>query len=191
MISISISISPRRSQPLRPRRRAWRAFRCRRRTASFRRRAWPPPAAPGSTPRRLRRWTPNRRFPESSIALNVFDRVVGVPAGAGPPAHAVDLPRASGRVGERENLCKAVSDDAGHSYHEPYALVAYWLLRFLEFFLENTKKLNYVKEFGDYFFRRIWSMGVDLCYLCRAYSSGPPPTHFIKLKGILKKSITT
>lgn len=51
------------------------------------------------------------------IALNVFDRVIGVPGRSRATSHAVDLPRTAGSVGEREDLGETVADDAGHADH--------------------------------------------------------------------------
>lgn len=47
------------------------------------------------------------------VALDVLNRVVGVPGGARAASDAVDLPWATGGVGEREDLGEAVADDAG------------------------------------------------------------------------------
>lgn len=57
------------------------------------------------------------------VALDVFDGVVEGPVGAGAAGDAVDLPRAAGGVGEREDLGEAVADDAGDADYEGHALV--------------------------------------------------------------------
>jgi len=43
------------------------------------------------------------------VALDVFDRVIGVPGGSRAACDAVDLPWAAGSVGEREDLREAVA----------------------------------------------------------------------------------
>ena len=49
------------------------------------------------------------------VALDVVDGVVGVPRRPGAAGDAVDLPWATGGVGEGEDLGQAVSNDAGHA----------------------------------------------------------------------------
>lgn len=49
------------------------------------------------------------------IALYVFDKVIGVPGRSRATSNAVDLPRTTGSVGERENLGETVADYAGYA----------------------------------------------------------------------------
>nr|GLL28555.1 hypothetical protein TorRG33x02_136430 [Ipomoea trifida] len=55
-------------------------------------------------------------FLVGNIALDILDRVVGVPGGSGAAGYAVNFPWAAGGVGEREDLGEAVADNPGDAH---------------------------------------------------------------------------
>ena len=69
------------------------------------------------------------------VALDVVDGVVGVPRRTGAAGDAVDLPWATGGVGEREDLRQAVPDDPRHADDQGHALVLRRRIVFVEFLL--------------------------------------------------------
>lgn len=83
------------------------------------------------------------------IALDVFDRVVGIPGRSRAACQPVDLPGATGGVGEWEDLSKAVADDSCHSDDQGHALILRRCIIFFEFLL------------------------------CSADCTCPPPAHFV------------
>nr|GMD10022.1 hypothetical protein TorRG33x02_136430 [Ipomoea batatas] len=55
-------------------------------------------------------------FLVGNIALDILDRVVGVPDGSGAAGYAVNFPGAAGGVSEREDLGEAVADNPGDAH---------------------------------------------------------------------------
>lgn len=76
------------------------------------------------------------------VALNVVDGVVAVPRRTRTTCHAVDLPRPTGSVGQRENLGETVANKTIDADNESYALVLGQCIIGIRFFLSPEKQKN-------------------------------------------------
>lgn len=77
------------------------------------------------------------------VALDVVNRVIGVPVWTGTPCHSVHFPWTAGCVRQWQDLGEAVSYYSGYSHYQAHALVATWRFIFLEFFLSSNLTIFY------------------------------------------------